>query len=114
MFRDSAADWGSTPGLGPFAAGHSPSPTLFPVTLFSYTVNKAKNGQKKKNKKFTSGKHWSSSTLTVPSINDLRTDSTSPHPAVVQLSVGLEQSAHQVQQLDPGCCIVCCVGWFSI
>ena len=35
MCRGSAADPGSTPGLGPFAAWHSPSLTLFPVTLFS-------------------------------------------------------------------------------
>ena len=41
-------DPGSTPGPGPPAACHSPSLTLFPVTLFSYPVNKARKGQKKK------------------------------------------------------------------
>ena len=51
MYRGSAADPGSTPGPGPFAACHSPSLTLFPVTLFSYPVNKAKNKQTNKQTK---------------------------------------------------------------
>ena len=33
---------------GPFAACHSPSLIVFPVTLFSCPVNKARKGQKKK------------------------------------------------------------------
>ena len=48
MCQGSAADLGSTPGPGPLAACHSPSLTLFPVTLFSCTINKAR---KKKTKK---------------------------------------------------------------
>ena len=37
---------GSTPGLGPFAACHFPSLSLFPVPLFTCTVNKVIKGQK--------------------------------------------------------------------
>ena len=47
MSRGSAADPGSTPGLGPFAACHSLSLTLFPVKLFISTVNKARKKAKK-------------------------------------------------------------------
>ena len=43
----SAVDLGSTPDLGPFAACHSPSLSLFPVTLFSCTINKAIKTPKK-------------------------------------------------------------------
>ena len=44
---------GWIPSLRPFAACHSPSLTLFPVTLFSCTVSKAKKAKEiqKKNKK---------------------------------------------------------------
>ena len=50
LCRGSAGDQGSTPGPGPFAGCHSPFLTLFPVTLFSYPVNKARKGQTKKKK----------------------------------------------------------------
>ena len=53
MYQGSAVDLGTTPGPGPFAACHSPSHTLFPVTLFSCTVNKARKGQKNIKKKKT-------------------------------------------------------------
>ena len=42
----SAADLGLAPGLGPLAAHQSLSLSLFPVTLFSCTINKAIKGQK--------------------------------------------------------------------
>ena len=48
MCRGSAADPGSTPGPGPFAACHSLSLTLFPVKLFICTINKARKRPKKK------------------------------------------------------------------
>ena len=60
MCWGSAAEPGSTPGPGPLAACHSPSLTLFPVTLFSFPINKArKRPKKKKNlkKKTTVGKY---------------------------------------------------------
>ena len=55
MCRGSAADLGSTPGPGPFAACHSPSLTLFPVYLFTCTIEikpeRPKKYLKKKKKK---------------------------------------------------------------
>ena len=51
MCRGSAVDLGSTPGPGPFAACRSLSLALFPVTLFSCTINnKARKGPPKKRK----------------------------------------------------------------
>ena len=47
MCWSSAVDLRLTFGWGPFATCHSPSLTLFPVTLFSCTVNKkTQKGQK--------------------------------------------------------------------
>ena len=44
--RGSTVDRGLTPGPGPFAACHSPSLTLFPVTIFKLYCHYSQKGQK--------------------------------------------------------------------